>query len=95
MNGAMAEPIPKGPIPSWQENVGRSCEVMEDMLTSLFHDSRACRKIGFTNIRRLAGFIPARGKALKKERPTDGYRFISFGKKRNPLSGGAKNGGSS
>lgn len=81
MNGATAGPIPRGPIPSWQEDVGRAREAMEDMMTSLFHDSRARRQIGFTNIRRLAGFLPAWGKALRKERPTDGYRFISFGKK--------------
>ena len=58
MNEPLAEPIPKGPMPSWQEDVGRVRQAMEDMLTSLFHDPQACRKIGFTNIRRLIGFIP-------------------------------------
>jgi hypothetical protein len=75
MNRGMAETIPKGPIPFWQEDVGRAPQVMEDMRTSLFHDSRACRKIGFTNISRLAGFIGPWGKGFE-EGTTD--RWLSI-----------------
>jgi hypothetical protein len=40
------------------QNVDLVRRVMEDMLIPLFHDPPACRKIGFTNISRLIGYIP-------------------------------------
>jgi hypothetical protein len=58
MNEPMVKPIPKGPIPSWQEDVERVRRAMEDMLLSLFHDQQACRKIGFSHISRPIGSIP-------------------------------------
>jgi hypothetical protein len=58
MNEPMVEPIPKGPIPSWQEDVELVRRAMEDMLICLFHDQPACHKIGFTHISRPIGSIP-------------------------------------